>query len=72
MIYLTAIRLPPGGSSTVHIYKQYAEQHNRQKQYIEQHKSLIRKGADRAPSLRDISWHFPCNWGKSTEKPQSG
>jgi len=26
-----------GGSSTVHIYKQYTEQHNRQKQYIEQH-----------------------------------
>jgi len=41
MIYLTAIGLTPGGSSTVHIYKQtihrttqsrkyYIEQHNRQ------------------------------------------
>jgi hypothetical protein len=29
MIYLlTAIGLTPGGSSTVHIYTQYAEQHN--------------------------------------------
>jgi len=51
---------------------QYTEQHNRHKQYIEQHSSLIRKGADRAPSLRGIPWHLPRNWGKSTEKPQSG
>ena len=35
-------------------HKQYAEQHNRHKQYIEQHNSLIRKSADRAPSLRGI------------------
>jgi hypothetical protein len=38
-------------------YKQYIEQHNRHKQYIEQHSSLIRKSADRAPSLRGISWY---------------
>jgi hypothetical protein len=32
MIYLTAIRLTPGGSSTVHIYtQQYTEQHSRHK-----------------------------------------
>jgi hypothetical protein len=49
IIYLTAIGLPPGGSSTVHthkqyieqhnlrVHKQYTEQHNRHKQYIEQH-----------------------------------
>jgi len=37
MMYLTAIVLTPGGSSTVHIYKQYIEQHNWHKQYIEQH-----------------------------------
>jgi hypothetical protein len=37
MIYLTAIGLTPGGSSTVHIYKQYIEQHNGQKQHTEQH-----------------------------------
>jgi hypothetical protein len=45
---LTAIGLPPGGSSTVHIYtqtvhrttkKQYIEQ--QKKQYIEQHKNVI-------------------------------
>jgi len=60
MIYLTAIGLTPGGSSTVHIYtNQYLEQHNRHKQYIEQHNSLIRKNADRAPSLRGIPWHLP-------------
>ena len=49
MIYLTAIGLPPGGSSTVHIYtqtihrmtqnKQYIEQHQNNKQYIEQHQN---------------------------------
>jgi len=72
MIYLTAIGLTPGGSSTVHIYTQYTEQHNRHKQYIDQHNSLIRKSADCAPSLRVIPWHLPYNWGKSTEKPQSG
>jgi len=67
MIYLTAIGLRPGNSSTVHIYaKQYIEQHN---QYIEQHNSVIRKSADRAPSLRVIPWQLPYKWGKSTEKP---
>jgi len=52
-------------------HKQYTEKHNRHKQYTEQHNSLIRKSADRAPSLRGIPWHLPYNWGKSTEKPQS-
>ena len=28
--------------------------------------------AGRAPSLWVILWHFPYNWGKSTEKPQLG
>jgi len=53
-------------------HKQYIEQHNRHKQYIEQYNSLIRKSVDRAPSLRGIPWHLSYNWGKSTEKPQSG
>jgi hypothetical protein len=71
MIYLTAIGLPPGGSSTVHIYTQtIKEQHSRHKQYTEQHNSLIRKSAGRAPSLRGIPWHLPYNRGKNTEKPQ--
>ena len=72
MIYLTAVGLTPGGSSTIHIYtkqyieqynlhKQYIEQHNRHKQYIEQHNLLIRKSADRAPSLRGKPWHLPYN-----------
>ena len=43
------------------------------KQYIEQHSSLIRKSADRAPSLRGIPWHLPYNWReKHGKKPQSG
>jgi hypothetical protein len=43
MIYLLiAIGLTSGDSSTVHIYTQYIEQHNRHKQYTEQHNSLIR------------------------------
>jgi len=37
MIYLTAIGLPPGGSSTVHIYTQ-THRMTQNKQYIEQHK----------------------------------
>ena len=73
MIYLlTAIELTTGGSSTVHIYtqtihrtiqnKQYVEQHIIDtKQYLEQHTSLIRKSADRAPSLPGIPWHLPYN-----------
>jgi hypothetical protein len=38
------------------------------KQDIEQHKNLW-KSADRAWSLRVISWHLSYNWRKSTEKP---
>ena len=39
-------------------HKQYVEQHDRHKQYMEQNNSLIRKSADRAPSLRGIPWHL--------------
>jgi hypothetical protein len=49
------------------------------KQYTERHKTTIHgitqtfwKSAGRAPSLRVLPWHLPYNWGKSTEKPQSG
>jgi hypothetical protein len=39
-IFVTAVGLPPGGSSSVHIYtQQYTERH---KQYIEQHKNIGR------------------------------
>ena len=41
MIYLlTAIGLPPGGSSTVHIYTQTKHRTTQNKQYTEQHKDL--------------------------------
>jgi len=70
MIYLlTAIGLSPGGSSTVHIYTQTIHR-TQNKQYIEQHNNL--ESAGRAPSWLVIPWHLPYNWGKSTEKPQSG
>ena len=60
MIYLTAIGLTPGGSSTVHIYTQTIhEQHNRHKTI---HRTTqLRKSAGRAPSLRGIPWHLPYN-----------
>jgi hypothetical protein len=51
-IYLSAIELTLGGSSTVHIYKQTIHRTTQStKQYIEQHNSLNRKSADRAPSV---------------------
>ena len=53
-------------------HKQYIEQHKLHTQYKEQHYSLIRKSADRAPSLEGIPWHLLYKWGKSKEKPQSG
>jgi hypothetical protein len=43
MIYLlTAIGLPPGGSSTVHIYAQTVHRTTQNQQYIEQHKNFGR------------------------------
>jgi len=69
MIYLVAIGLPPGGSSTVHIYTQTIHRKTQSAQkYIKQHNSLIRKSAGRAPSLRGIPWHLPYNWGKKHGK----
>jgi hypothetical protein len=38
MIYLTAIGLTPGGSSTLHIYTQTIHRTTQRKKYIEQHK----------------------------------
>jgi hypothetical protein len=38
MICLTAIRQPPGGSSSVHIYTQTIQSTSQNKQYIEQQK----------------------------------
>jgi hypothetical protein len=39
---LTEIELPPGGSSTVHIYTQTIHRTTQNKQYIEQHKNFGR------------------------------
>jgi len=59
---LTAIGLPPGGSSTVHIYTQTIRRTTQSTQTIhKQQNSLIRKSADRALSLRGIPWHLPYN-----------
>jgi hypothetical protein len=46
MIYLlTAIGLPPGGSSIVHIYTQTIHRTTQNKQYIEQYKNFGRARA---------------------------
>jgi hypothetical protein len=67
MIYLTAIGLTPGGSSAYlntnntqnNTNKKNIEQHIIDaKQYIEQHNSLIRKNADRAPSRVSLQRGF--------------
>jgi hypothetical protein len=52
MIYLTAIGLPPGGSSTVHIYTQTIHRKTKNKQYIEKHKHLGRVRA--VPRLGEL------------------
>jgi hypothetical protein len=67
MTYLTAIGLTPGSSST-HLHTNNTQNNTIDtKQYIERnrHKTIYRttqfKSADRAPSLRGISWHLPYN-----------
>jgi hypothetical protein len=45
---------------------------NDTKQTIHRTTQKFRNSAVRAPSLRVLPWHLPYNWGKSTEKPQSG
>jgi hypothetical protein len=42
------------------------------KQTIHRTTQKLRKSAGRVPSLRVLTWHLPYNWGKSTEKSQSG
>ena len=51
MIYLTAVGLTPGGSSTVLIYTQTIHRTTQRTQ-------KNRKNADRAPSLRGITWQM--------------
>jgi hypothetical protein len=60
-IYLTAIGLTPGGSSTAHIYTQTMHIIQR-KDHILQYKQLCNLGSkDRASSLRVTPWHLPYN-----------
>jgi hypothetical protein len=63
MTYLiTAIGLPPGGSSTVQ-YSTHLHTNNTQndtKQTIHR-TTQFRKSADRAPSLQVIPWHLRYN-----------
>jgi hypothetical protein len=61
MIYLTVIGLPPGGSSTVHIYTQTIHRTTQNKKYIVQHKNLGRVQA--VPRLGELCPGI---------KPQSG
>jgi hypothetical protein len=64
MIYLlTAIGLPPGGSSTVHNYTQTIHRPTENKQYTEQHKFFERVWA--VPRLCEL---YPCICLKTEEK----
>jgi hypothetical protein len=57
MIYLlTAIGLPPGGSSTVNIYTQTIHRKTQNNQYIEQHKNLEECGL--CPILASYTLEF--------------
>jgi hypothetical protein len=67
MIYLlTAIGLPPGGSSTVHIYTQTIHRTTQNKQYIEQHNNLRECGP--CPVLARFTMAFALQLRKKHEK----
>jgi hypothetical protein len=67
MIYLlTAIGLPPGGSSTVHIYTQTIDRVTQNKKYVEQHKNLEECGP--CPVLVSYTLAFALQLRKNTEK----
>jgi len=53
-----------------HLHKNNIQ--NDTKQTIHRTTQKFWKSAGHAPSLRVLLWHLPYNWGKSTEKPQSG
>jgi len=64
MIYLlTAIGLKSGGSNTVNIYTQTIHR-------TTQITNLEESGP--CPVSAVLPWHLSYNWGRSTEKPQSG
>jgi len=59
MIYLlTAIGLSPGGSSTVHIYKQTIRRTTQNKQYIEQHNNLGECGPCHVLARFTLAWRW--------------
>jgi len=60
LIYLlTAIGLPPSGSSILHIYTQTIHRTTQNKQYRATQKFL--KSAGCAPFVQFIPWHLPYN-----------
>ena len=68
MIYLsTAIGLSPGGSSTVHIYKQIIHRTTQNKQYIERHNNLGECGP--CPVLASYTLAFALQLRKKHGKP---
>ena len=64
MIYLTAIWLTPGDSSTVHIYTHTINRTTQNKQHIEQHKNFGRMRA--VPHLGEL---YPGICLTTEEKP---
>jgi hypothetical protein len=71
MIYLlTAVWLPPSGSSTIHIYTQTIHRTTLKKQYIEQQKNLEECGP--RPVFVGYTLAFALQPRKKHEKPQSG
>ena len=64
---LTAIGLPPGGSSTVHIYTQTIHRTTQSKQYIEQHNNF--GGCGPCPVLASSTLAFVLQLRKKRGKP---
>ena len=65
MIYLTAIGLTPGGSSThlhtnITLKTQLTQKIHRKTQLI-RGTTQLKKSVGRAPTLRGIPWHLPYN-----------
>jgi hypothetical protein len=66
LIYLlTAIGLPPGGSSTVHIYTKTIHRTTQNQQYIEQHKNF-----GRVPAVLRLGGLYPGICLTNEEKAQ--
>jgi len=67
MVYLlTAIGLPPDGSSTVHIYTQTIHRTTQNKQYVEQHNNL--EESEPCPVLASYTLAFALQLRKKQRK----